>query len=202
MKKKSSIEQIETNPKRAGVDFLAADGVLIWFKVLAAKNASLYLILWIVVLNLWTNRERVNAYIAHCGASLAELRFTNGRPIPAPVALVNDQGFHSALVKTEFVKPQDRIGSTHTDTHRFSGSGYGILQNVGLAVYVSDLSFCLRRDSPNQPPSADQCASLGESNEYRLAGEQRRFPFYLEILAGVFLCGLISWVDAVWPGRC
>jgi hypothetical protein len=182
VKKKYSIERIVTNPKQAGVGIPAVRSVLIGFKALAAKSASLYLILCIVF-NLWINRERASTYIAQCGASLTELRFTNGRPeyIPAPDAPADCQGFHAARV--------------------CSSGGNGILQNVGLAVFVSGLTSCLPQDSPKQPPPADQCASLRESNEYRLAGERRRFPLYLAILAGVFLCGLISWGDTEWLDR-
>ena len=91
----------------------------------------------------------------------------------------------------------DRDSSTHISISRFLGGGNGVRQNVGLAVFVSGLSPCLPQDSPKQPPMPDECASLRESNEYRLAGEQRRIPMYLEILACVFLCGLISWGHAV-----
>jgi hypothetical protein len=91
-----------------------------------------------------------------------------------------------------------RDSSTRISTGGFLGGGNGVLQSVGLAVFVSGLSPCLPQDSPKQSPMPDECSSLRESNEYRLAGEQRRIPMYVEILAGVFLCGLISWGDAVW----
>jgi hypothetical protein len=156
-----SVEQIVTNPKQAEVGIPAEGSVLIWFKALAAKSVSLYLIICIVF-NLWIDRECASAYIAQCGASLTELRFTNGR---------------------------------------FLAGGNGLLQDVGLAVFVSGLIPRLPQDSPNEPAPPAQCASLQESGEYQPAGEQRRFPLYLEILAGVFLCGLISWGDAVWMDR-
>jgi hypothetical protein len=166
VKKKFSAEQIATNPRQAAVGIAGACSVLIWFKALAAKGASLYLILCIVF-NLWINRERASTNIAQCGASPAH-------------------EFH---------------GKGFEENWSLTGGGNGILQNVGLAVFVSGLSPCLLQDFLEQRPLPVECASLRKSHEYRPAGEERRFPLYLEILAGVFLCGLISWGDAVWMDR-
>ena len=91
-----------------------------------------------------------------------------------------------------------RDSGTHISVGRFLSGSNPILENVGLAVFVSGLSPCMSQDSPKQLPTPDECASLRESDEYRPAGKHRRFPLYLVILAGVFLCGLISWGNAVW----
>lgn len=49
------------------------------------------------------------------------------------------------------------------------------------------------QDFPEQPPPTNQSASQRESNEHRPAGEHRRFSLYFQVLAGVILCGVISW---------
>jgi hypothetical protein len=142
VKKKFSAEQIATNPRQAEVGIPGAGSVLIRFKALAAKSASLYLILCIVF-NLWINREHA-AYIAQRGASLAH-------EFPS-------KGFE--------------------ENRSLTNGGNGILENVGLAVFVSGLSPCLLRDSLKQP-LPDECAGLRESGEYPPAGEQRRLPHLL-----------------------
>jgi hypothetical protein len=83
----------------------------------------------------------------------------------------------------------------------FVGGGNGILQNLGVALFVSGLSPYMPQDSAQQPSLPDQRASVRESGECKGAGEQRRLPAYLQILASVLLCGLIFWGDAVWMGR-
>jgi hypothetical protein len=186
VKKRLSVEQFVTIPRQAEVGTLVARSVVIWFKVLGPKSASLCLILFIVF-NLWINREGASSCIARSGASLAELR-----------SAIGYQCLFRRRHETEFVEPLDRESSVHIGIGRLIGDGSGILQNLGLAVFVSGLSPYLPQDSQKQPCLPDQCASLRGSDEYQLAGEQRRFPLYLEILAGVFLCGLISWGDAMW----
>lgn len=183
MTKTNSLEQSASIPKQAEVSLPAAGHDRIWFKARAAKSAAHCLILCIVF-NFWINSEHARALIAQSSASPAGSRFTSDR------GFMNGRAFTSG-----------RTANLPAPNALFSGGGNGILQNLGVALFVSGLSPYMPQDSARQPGLPDQCASVRESGEWKGAGEQRRFPFYLEFLAGVLLCGFIFWGDAVWMGR-
>jgi hypothetical protein len=172
-----SLERSVSVPTQAEENIPAAGNAPIWFKARAARSGALCLIICIGF-NLWIDSERARASIAQSSASLAGPRITSGR------------GFASG--RTEDLPVPNAL---------LLGGGNGILQNLGVALFVSALSPYLPQDSPQQCGLPDPCASLRESGECKLAGEQRWLPLCLQILASVLLCGLISWGDAVWMGR-
>jgi hypothetical protein len=172
-----SLKQSGSVPNQAEVSIPAAGNAPIWLKARAARSATLCL-LFCTALNSWINSERARALIAQSSAALAGPRISSSR------------GFANG-----------RAGDLRVSTAFFSGSGNGIFQNLGVVLFVSGLSPNLLQDSPRQRALPDPCASLRESGECRQTGEQRWFPLYLQILASVLFCGLISWGDAVWIGK-
>jgi hypothetical protein len=177
-----SLEQGASFPRQAEVSIPAAGvpaagNAPTRSKARAAESAGLCLILCIVF-NFWITPERASALIAQSGASPVGSRFTSDR---------------------EFTS--GRPGDLAVPNAPLLGGGNGILQNLGVALFVSGLSPYMPQDSAQQPGLPDQCASVRESNECRLAGDQHRFPLYLQILASVLLCGLISWGDAAWIAK-
>jgi len=136
-----------------------------------ADQSAVLCLILCIALNLWINSERTRALIAQSSASLVGPRIASGRHQNRP-------------------GPNGLLG----------GGGNGIFQNLGVVLFVSGLSPYLQ-DSPQRPGLPNQCVSLRESGEGKQSGEQRRFPLYLQILASVLLCGLISWGDAVWIGK-
>jgi hypothetical protein len=175
--KTNSLEQSASIPKQAEVSIPAAGNDQIWFKTRAARSAA-HCLIFCIVFNFWINSERARALIAQSSASPAGSRFTS------------DRGFTNG-------RPKD----LPVPNAFFVGGANGILQNLGVALFVSGLSPYMPQDSAQQPSLPDQRASVRESGECKGAGEQRRLPAYLQILASVLLCGLIFWGDAVWMGR-
>lgn len=183
MTKMISLKQSVSVQKQAEVSVPAAVDALIWLKTRVAKSAAPCLI-FCIVFNLGINPERANAVIARSGDSLARPRFTSGW------GFTNDRGFTSG-----------RPENLPVPRAFFLDGDNGIVENAGVALFMSGLSPYLPQGSPRQSGLPDQPASALESREYQQASDQRRFPLYLEVLAGVLVCGLISWGDVMWMGR-
>jgi len=173
-----SLGQSGSLPNQPAVNIPAAGSATIWLNARAAKSSALCLI-FCIVFNFWINSERARALIAQSSPSLA-----------AGPRIASDRGFASGHSENLPV----------TTAHSLSG-GNGILENLGVVLFVSGLSPYLQQESPQQRGLPNPCASPQESRECRLAREQRWFSLYLQIFASVLLCGLISWGDVVWMDR-
>jgi hypothetical protein len=172
--------QIACISRQAGVGVSA--GVSACFGARARKSTALWLFLC-VIFGFWISSESATAdrpacagaYGAPSSASVAGVRIANGRRLTNGWA--EDVPLRNAM---------------------FPGGGNGILQNLGVALFVSGLSPYLPQGLPRQ---SDNFACLREPEEYQQAGEQRQSPWYLEFLAGLFLCGVVSWGRALWTSR-
>ncbi len=174
--------QAETGSRQTGVSIPAADGVAVCFGARAAKSLIPWLILC-MVLGFWLSPVgatadrpgRAGASGVQSSVSVVGLRIANGR------RLANGWGEGFPLSNA-----------------MFAGGGDGILENAGVALFVSGLSPYLLQGLPQQP---DNYAGLQGPEEYRRAREQHQFPLHLEFLAWLFFCGFVSWGGAVWVER-
>jgi hypothetical protein len=178
-----SLAQRVTVQRQAEVRIPAAGNAAIWLNARAAKSAALCVI-FCIVFNLWIDSEHARALITQSSALLAGPGITNGR------GFANDRRFASG-----------RHEDLPAQAAPFFSGDNGMFQNLGVVLFVSGLSPDPPQKFAQQPGLPDPCAGVPESSECRQAGEERRFPLYLQILASVLLCGLISWGDAVWMGR-
>jgi hypothetical protein len=176
-----SLLQIGCVSRQAGAD-VSAPGAAVCFGARAIKSTALWLILC-VMFGFWISSESATAdrparAVAdgfQPSASIAGVRIANGRRLTNSWAEVFPLS-NAAL----------RNGAN------------GIHQNLGVALFVSGLSPYLPQRLPRR---SDNCAFLREPEEYQQAGEQHPFPFNLEFLAGLFLCGVVSWGGALWVER-
>jgi hypothetical protein len=184
-----SLEQSISVPRQTEVRIPAAGNAAIWLNVRAAKSAALCVI-FCILFNLWINSEHSGALIAQSSVSVAGPRITNGLGFGNDRGITNDRGFAG-----------DRHENRPVPDGLFSGGGNGMFQNLGVVLFVSGLSPDPPQGFAQRPGLPDPCAGVREPSECRQAGEERWFPLYLQILASVLLCGLVSWSDAVWMGR-
>ncbi len=174
--------QAETGSREIGVGIPAANGVAVCFGARAARSMIRWLILGVVFgfcissVGATADRpERDGGNGVQSRASLAGLRIANGRRLTNGWA--EGYSLSNAML---------------------TGGGNGILENAGVALFVSGLSPYLRQGMPQQP---DNYAGLQAPDEYHLAGEQQPLPLHLEIFAWLFFCGFVSWSGMAWMGR-
>ncbi len=82
-----------------------------------------------------------------------------------------------------------------------AGDRGGIIEVCGLALAVTGLSPYLPQGIPLGQRQPDENGCLQGGGGHRQAGEQRRFLFDLEFLAGLLIGGLGCWGSAAWAGR-
>jgi hypothetical protein len=187
--KNLSLIQIGCVSRQAGVD-VPVTGVPICFGARAAKSAVLWLILC-VAFGFWISPERASAAGPETATADGPERATAlGSKSGAALVrarLTNSSGFREGWA-VDLPMPNAML----------PGGGNGILESAGVALFVSGLSPYLLQGLPQQP---DNYACLREPDNCQLAGEQRPFPAYLELFAGLLLCGLIYWGSAAWMAR-
>lgn len=97
-------------------------------------------------------------------------------------------------------------GSAQAQSH-IVGSGNGVFEEPGLVLFVSGVTTYLSQEpaasqeSAQQRGATDHCACLRKPEACHQAGEQRRFPLYLEFLAGLLVCAVVSWGSVLWVDR-